>query len=274
MLSRNQIENYLKDDLTLEFGRDESISIVDYVLHWWSVKKLTITDEKSLQSIKKRLLKHEPVQYVAEWTEFAGMELKVNSSVLIPRPETEELVFLIKDKLQSLASEKIKALDIGTGSGCIALALKNFFPKWNITAADISEKALQTAKRNAAINHLEIEFLQKDILRCNAFNQFDVIVSNPPYVTCNEKQEMQRAVKDYEPPKALFVTSDDPLLFYKTIVGLCREGLLRQGGHLFFEVHFQYGRTLPEYMLQHGFHDVKLLKDLSGNERFVFGVFS
>lgn len=272
MLSRNEIENYLKDDLIREFGRDEGSAIVDYLLHWWSEKRLIITDEKALQSIKKRLLNHEPVQYVAGWTEFAGMELQVNPSVLIPRPETEELVYLVKDKLQSHASEKIKALDIGTGSGCIALALKKFFPKWNITATDISESALQTAKANAAIHHLEIEFLHKDILRCNAWNQFDVIVSNPPYVTLNEKQEMQASVADFEPHEALFVTNDDPLLFYKTIIGLCREGLLRKGGYLYFEVHFQYGKTLPEYMKQHGFREVQILKDLSGNDRFVSGV--
>lgn len=274
MLSRNEIENYLKDDLAREFGRNESRSMVDLLLHWWSEKKLTIKNEKVLESIKKRLLNHEPVQYVAGWTEFAGMEMQVNPSVLIPRPETEELIFLIKDKLQSLASEKINALDIGTGSGCIALALKKFFPKWNITATDFSDAALQTAKTNAVLHHIEIEFLQKDILRCSTWNQFDVIVSNPPYVTLNEKQEMQVSVTQYEPHEALFVKNDDPLLFYKNIISLCRKGLLRQGGHLFFEVHFQYGKTLPEYLIQHGFREVQLLKDLSGNERFVSGIYA
>ncbi len=274
MLSRNHFENYLKDDLIREFGRDEGLAILDYLLHWWSEKKLAVTDVKALETVLKRLLNHEPVQYVAGWTEFAGMEMNINPSVLIPRPETEELVFLIKDKLQSLSSEKINALDIGTGSGCIALALKKFFPHWQVTATDISNEALQTAKTNAALHHLEIEFLQKDILQCSTWNQFDVIVSNPPYVTLIEKQEMQASVAEYEPHEALFVTNDDPLLFYKTIIGLCREGLLRQGGHLFFEVHFQYGKTLPEYMLQQGFRDVQLLMDLSGNDRFVSGVYS
>lgn len=274
MLSHNEIENYLKDDLTREFGRDEGSAIVDYILHWWSEKKLTIMNEQELESIKKRLLNHEPVQYVAGWTEFAGMQLQVNPAVLISRPETEELVFMIKDRLHDLAAEKIKVLDIGTGSGCIALAMKKFFPKWKITASDISEKALQTAKANAVMHHLDIEFLQKDILRCIVWNQFEVIVSNPPYVTLNEKQEMQAAVADYEPHEALFVTNDDPLFFYKTIIALCKNGLLRHGGRLFFEVHFQYGKKLPEYLIRHGFHDVQLLKDLSGNYRFVSSIYT
>lgn len=272
MLSRNEIENYLKNDLVNAFGAEEGSAIINYILHWWSEKKLFVTDVKTLQSIKKRLLNHEPVQYVTGWTEFAGMQLQVNPSVLIPRPETEELVYLMKDKLQSLASEKIYALDIGTGSGCIALALKKFFPKWNVTATDFSTVALQTAQANATLHQLEVEFLQKDILHSNVWNQFDVIISNPPYVTLNEKQQMQASVTNYEPHEALFVTNDDPLLFYKTIIGSCSEGLLKKCGHLFFEVHFQYGKLLPEFMLKHGFSEVQLLKDLSGNDRFAFGM--
>jgi release factor glutamine methyltransferase len=196
----------------------------------------------------------------------------VNPSVLIPRPETEELVFMMKEKLQSKAPEKWNVLDIGTGSGCIALALKMFFPLWHVTATDVSEAALQTAKSNAAINRLEIEFLQKDILTGHTGQTFDVIVSNPPYVTLKEKPEMQDSVARYEPHMALFVKNDDPLLFYKKIIGLCRDGLLRKGGNLFFEVHYHYGSLLPELMTEFGFNDVQLLKDLSGNNRFIYGV--
>lgn len=274
MLTDNDIENYLKDDLVRKFGNAEGSAIVSCIMHWWSVKKLVIEGWPELVSIKNRILNHEPVQYVAGWADFAGMKLQVNRSVLIPRPETEELVFLIKEKLHAQASANFKALDIGTGSGCIALALKIFFPLWNVSACDVSTEALQTARINAFINKLEIEFLKKDILISRSWSEFDLIVSNPPYITLDEKQEMQASVAEYEPTEALFVNSEDPLHFYKRIIGLCMEGLLRRGGSLFFEVHYRFGALLPDYMMKHGFRDVQLLKDLSGNFRFVHGVYA
>jgi release factor glutamine methyltransferase len=272
MLTRNDIENHLKDDLTGLFGKEEGNAIIQYLIHWWSKKKLIIDGWPELESIKKRILNQEPVQYVAGWTEFAGLELALNGAVLIPRPETEELVYLIKENLEEKSTEHLKLLDIGTGSGCIALALKKFFPLWGISATDVSQRALHTASSNAELNGLEIDFLHMDMRAGRVWSQYDVIVSNPPYVTEKEKQNMQVSVTGFEPHEALFVSNDeDPLLFYKAIIGLCREGLLKRGGYLFFEVHYHYGTALPEYMTGQGFAHVELLKDLSGNYRFISG---
>jgi release factor glutamine methyltransferase len=272
MLTHTVIEKHLKDDLIQFFGRDEGIAITEYVCCWWKKNKLPLSEIEDLDTIKKRLLNQEPVQYITGWTTFAGLDLQINPSVLIPRPETEELVYLIKEMMSEHAGEPVRMLDIGTGSGCIALALKNFFPPWEVHASDISPAALQTARQNAAFHSLEIHLRNSDILNCDAWDEFDMVVSNPPYVTQREQQSMAYSVVHFEPQEAIFVKDDNPLLFYQSIIGLCKAGLLKQGGRLFFEVHYQYGELIPQIMQQHGFSHVQLIKDLSGNNRFVTGI--
>ena len=242
----------------------------------------------------ERLKKHEPIQYILGETEFCGLKFKVNPSVLIPRPETEELVEWVKPLPQSSLplSRYVGTsldfphkgeenppfggwggfLDIGTGSGCIAVALKKKFPSVNVTAMDISAEALALAKENAALNEVYIEFIQDDILRPAATNRkWDVIVSNPPYIPHAGKAEMASGVLDFEPHLALFVPDDDPLLFYRRIADFALEHLTSQG-RLYFEIHQSLGRQCCLLLESMGFRSVELRKDLSGNDRMISSI--
>lgn len=206
-----------------------------------------------------------PIQYILGMTDFFGLELIVNNSVLIPRPETEELV----DWVLKEASPKAKILDIGTGSGAIAIALAKNLPNAKVVALDISEKALQTAKENAKHNGVEVTFIQQDILKTIALEgKYDIIISNPPYIKNSEKALMQNNVLLYEPHQALFVADDSPLLFYDKIAELARV-VLYQGGQLFFEINESHGTAVVNMLDAKGFSNVKLRKDFFGKDRMV-----
>jgi release factor glutamine methyltransferase len=226
--------------------------------------------KKQIHLIVKRLKKMEPLQYVLGETEFYSLPLQVNPSVLIPRPETEELV----DRVirQSDASSALRILDIGTGSGCIAIALAKHLPKAAVTAVDISAPALQTARQNATLNQVDIHFIQADILKTEvAMKQidgaFDIIVSNPPYVLDAEKQTMSANVLDYEPHCALFVPDNDPLLFYKAIVDFALQKLTPTG-RIYFEINPACDEQIKNLLHNKGFKEAILLRDLSGKMRF------
>ena len=230
----------------------------------------------------ERLKKHEPIQYILGETEFCGLKFKVNPSVLIPRPETEELVEWVSPHplrdFRPMGEENPPFggwggfLDIGTGSGCIAVALKKKFPSVNVTAMDISAEALALAKENAALNEVYIEFIQDDILHPTATNRkWDVIVSNPPYIPHAGKAEMASGVLDFEPHLALFVPDDDPLLFYRRIADFALEHLTSQG-RLYFEIHQSLGRQCCLLLESMGFRSVELRKDLSGNDRMISSI--
>ena len=229
---------------------------------------ISIKMEKALE----KLIMNEPLQYIIGETEFYNLKIKVNPSVLIPRPETEELVEWIINDLEK--TTKFRILDIGTGSGCIPLALKANLPNAEVLAVDISEKALETAKTNAKLNNLDVSFSKLDILQENIdckLGVFDLIVSNPPYVRKKEKELMHQNVLQNEPHIALFVEDDDALVFYKAI--LCfSEKYLKKQGYLYFEINEAYGLELVELLKTNSFTDIELLKDLSGRERMIKAV--
>lgn len=234
-------------------------------------EELEAADVQRLDKCVDRICGGEPVQYVLGKADFMGMELDVTPAVLIPRPETEELVNEVVNALADRKSPRI--LDIGTGSGCIALAIKQLIPLAEVTAWDISPEALRVARNNAKQLGLDICFEQRDILSTNLSvmqEVFDLIVSNPPYICRQESEEMERRVTDFEPHAALFVPDDDPLLFYRAITRFATVAL-RIGGQLFFEINRRFGRQVCELMRQAGFEGVTLKTDQFDNPRIVYG---
>ena len=218
----------------------------------------------------EKLKKFIPIQYILGETEFYGLIFNVNESVLIPRPETEELVdWICKDNDKK---SELQLLDIGTGSGCIPICLKHEFPNSVVNAFDISEEALATAHANAEKNKVDVNFSKVDILNAPSFDQkWDIIVSNPPYVLENEKAEIQPNVLDNEPHMALFVPDNDPLLFYRKIALFAKEQL-KNNGRLYFEINRQYGPATVELLSNIGFTNIELRKDISGNDRMIKAV--
>jgi release factor glutamine methyltransferase len=229
--------------------------------------------QQSLQTISDQLLQHKPVQYVLGEAWFCNMKLYVNEHVLIPRPETEELVEWVTEEAMQNAKCKMQnfILDIGTGSGCIAIALKNKIKVAEVYAADVSIEALEVAKQNAAQQNIEVSFLQLDFLDKSKWEQlpaFDIIVSNPPYVTKSEEQTMQPNVLKHEPHIALFVPDEDALKFYKTIAEFAQTHLLANG-NIFVEINETLGQQVTDLFTQNGFKNVTLKKDLQGKDRMI-----
>ena len=237
-------------------------------------KELKLNDEQNIIASQylERLKNHEPIQYILGETEFYGLKFKVNPSVLIPRPETEELVEWVKPPHPpkgGFLSGTPTLLDVGTGSGCIAVALKKKFPSANVSAMDISPEALALAKENAALNEVNIEFIQDDILHPAATDRkWDVIVSNPPYIPASEQRYLHKNVTDFEPHLALFVQDNDPLIFYRKIAEFALSHL-SAGGRLYVEIHQSLGRQCCQLLESMGFQSVVLRKDLSGNDRMI-----
>jgi release factor glutamine methyltransferase len=219
-----------------------------------------------------QLLRNIPLQYVLGTAFFMDMEFIVNSAVLIPRPETEELVSLILKQYSGYKTEnQLRILDIGTGSGCIAIALKRNIAGSNVLAVDISPEALKVATANATKNEAEINFIKADILdqtQWTALSQFELIVSNPPYITNSESKYMQANVLDNEPHTALFVPDHDPLVFYRAIMALSKIKLCA-GGCLWFEINEMFGDELRHIALDQGFNEVNIIFDFHGKSRFL-----
>lgn len=231
---------------------------------------LSPADLELFENALHRLKKHEPIQYITGETEFFKLKFRVDKNVLIPRPETEELVQWILEDLNSSEKKKWNILDIGTGSGCIAISLAKNLPQAQVSAIDISEKALETAKTNAELNNVKVNFTTSDILKTeNLPGNYNVIVSNPPYVQEKEKKEMQRNVLEHEPDSALYVKDENPLLFYGKITKLAKEGL-NEKGKLYFEVN-QYLGEETELLLQEAGFKTELRKDIFGNNRMLKG---
>lgn len=218
---------------------------------------------QEIEVILQKLRAHEPIQYVFGHTEWMGLDLRVTPATLIPRPETAELVewvLHVADK-----NKPLRVLDIGTGSGCIAIALKKAAPNWQVTGLDISHEALDVAKENAQRNNVTIHWQQADILSLCSLPMVDIIVSNPPYICEKEKVDMQARVLDYEPARALFVPDNDPLLFYRRIASL------KGASILFFEINEAYGEQVCSMLRTIGYTNVELKKDMYGKTRMVFG---
>lgn len=218
---------------------------------------------QEIEVILQKLRAYEPIQYVFGHTEWMGLDLRVTPATLIPRPETAELVewvLHVADK-----NKPLRVLDIGTGSGCIAIALKKAAPNWQVTGLDISHEALDVAKENAERNNVAIHWQQADILSLCSLPMVDIIVSNPPYICEKEKVDMQARVLNYEPAKALFVPDNDPLLFYRKIASL------KGAPILFFEINEAYGEQVCSMLRTIGYTNVELKKDMYGKTRMVFG---
>jgi release factor glutamine methyltransferase len=247
------------------------------------------TDLEKWKTIISELKTEKPIQYITGEAWFYGLRFEVNENTLIPRPETEELVeWIVESQKSKVESQKSKAqnliiqksnnltiLDIGTGSGCIPIALKKEIPNAQVSAIDISEKALEIARKNASDNQVEVNFIHQDILTSQHLNistsqplLFDVIVSNPPYVQNLEKQEIKRNVLDYEPHLALFVDDSDALLFYRKIAQLALKSL-ESNGILFFEINQYLGKETVELLEKLGFKNIELRKDFMGNDRMI-----
>jgi len=218
----------------------------------------------------KDLLKEKPIQYVLGKTEFYGLPFVVNSKVLIPRPETEEIVALVIEELKLNPNQNV--LDIGTGSGCIAITIKKNIPEARVVALDVSDFAIEVAQLNAEINEVEIGFTQLDMLfpeKWNVKYSYDVIVSNPPYVRKSEKKLMKKNVLDYEPELALFVEDDDPLIFYKAIAEFGQKHL-NIGGKLFCEINQYLSEETMQLFEKQGYANVQVKNDMSGNPRVIY----
>ena len=232
-------------------------------------QELLISDEEELKEIIEELKTGKPYQQILGYTEFYGNRFFVDENVLIPRPETEELVELAKIEIQNLKSkiQNLKLLDIGTGSGIIPITLKKHFPNAEIYAIDISEKALEIAKKNAEFHQANIQFIQQDYLNTELEKNYDIIISNPPYIGIEENIEIEDYVKGFEPNIALFSPTSDALIFYKKIAK-DGEKYLNENGMVFLEINQKLGKETLE--LFSNYSEFRLIKDLSGNDRFVF----
>jgi release factor glutamine methyltransferase len=215
-----------------------------------------------------RLQRHEPLQYILGTARFHGHRFKVTPAVLIPRPETEQLVDLIIEENQG---SDLRVLDMGTGSGCIAISLARALKFARVDALDVSRDALAVARDNAASLKVKVRFFESDILAPQPAATYDIIVSNPPYITWSERELMERNVKDYEPAQALFVPDNDPLLFYKAIASYAKRSL-EKGGRLYLEINQRFGAEVKRLLEDCGFDEVRIIVDSFGKDRFAVAV--
>jgi len=236
--------------------------------------ELEITKEEIAiwDSIMEQLKQEIPIQYILGKTSFYGLDFEVNEHVLIPRPETEELVdWIIKNQKSKVKNESLKILDIGTGSGCIAISLAKNLPNASVFAIDVSKQALTIAQKNATLNNVNITFILQNILETKELAQeFDIIVSNPPYVRNLEKVEIKKNVLENEPHLALFVDDNDPLLFYRKIAELAYKNL-KKSGELYFEINQYLGPEMTVLLEELFFKEIELRKDIYNNDRMVLG---
>lgn len=256
----------------LDFKRIDIVLNPDFLIN---EEKISLFDTALI-----KLKNHEPIQYILGKTEFFGFPFIVDKNTLIPRPETEELVAWIIDEIRILNDKsfsKISILDIGTGTGCIPISLSKNINYTSVFAIDISEKALEIAIKNAELNQVSISFFEMDILKTSNLNllskdkteiNFDIIVSNPPYVRELEKSAMSKNVLENEPHEALFVSDKNPLIFYEKIADLALQHL-SENGFLFFEINQYLGNQTVEMLLNKGFKNIELRKDIFGNDRMI-----
>jgi len=292
-----EIKNIFHDELGKTYPKEEIDSFFYRCIeHYLKLERFVLTmkpdliltkeEEQSLFEALAELKLEKPLQYILGTAHFMDLEFKVNENVLIPRPETEELVQWIFDDIRSQKSElrnrisekddedfhpsPMTILDIGTGSGCIAIALAKNLPDAQVYAMDISMEALKVAQDNADKNGVEINFIEQDICNPDIELQFDIIVSNPPYIRELEKEEIKNNVKDFEPGIALFVPDDNPLLFYDAIVRFA-ENHLKKDGTLYFEINQYLGEETTALLKAHNFSEIELRKDIFGNDRMLRG---
>lgn len=276
------IEKVFIKDLASLYGPEEAGSIAWLVIgfvckinrsQYLSNKYDDLSEQElaTFYQILSDLKKGRPVQYLLGETEFYGSIFKVNSSVLIPRPETEELVdWVLKDlNINKVELGRLKLLDIGTGTGCIPITIKKYLPNLEVTAVDVSFEALEVAKGNADFNHTDVHFTQDDILNPTAeWKTFSIITSNPPYVTLAEKDRMHVNVLEHEPHLALFVPQDDPLIFYEAIARFANRHL-EKGGFVYLEINENLGQETVSLLSRNGFRNIELRQDLRDRDRMI-----
>jgi release factor glutamine methyltransferase len=281
MKVRDVIADY-REKLSAQYDKDELNEIISLALEavkgftktaltMQSDAKLTTNEAYELGRILYDLKQNKPIQYILGYSWFYGMKFTVNEDVLIPRPETEELCRWIIETAKHKAEIK-NVLDIGTGSGCIAIAVKKNLSHLNVTALDVSGKALAVAKTNAEQNQTSIHLIHADILQQPALAQrFDIIVSNPPYVLHSDKTSLHERVIKHEPHLALFADEEDALVYYKAIADFAAQHL-NENGILFFEIHESKGKEVTDLFISKSFRDVELRKDISGKDRMIKAV--
>lgn len=292
---------YYASELEKIYGSDEANALIMILLeHYFGIDRVKIALDPELRLSEselltlhfavKELLKNKPIQYILGETEFCGMRFFVDENVLIPRPETEEMVkMIIARRDKNMSSRRDKAclvrtgcdvetdgrpsiLDIGTGSGCIAISIAKLLKDSVVTAVDVSDKALEVAKKNATANGVDVRFISDDILNPQNHelidNQYDIIISNPPYVCESEKSEMRANVLDYEPSTALFVSDNDPLIFYRKILEFAQR-TLNPNGEVWFEINEKLGKEMKNLCVEMGFKNVEIIKDFRERDRIL-----
>lgn len=287
MRLRDILDIYHKE-LDEQFGSEEVNSFFNLVIeHYLNLNKIhlvlepeyaiTKTEEQPLFEALSQLKLERPIQYILGETEFYGLPFKVNTFTLIPRPETEELVdWIIKYELDTNNASQLQILDIGTGSGCIAISLAKHLPKAKVSAIDVSEEALLIAKQNADLNAVEVTFIKEDILQSSpsvsdSKFRYDIIVSNPPYVRNLEKKDIRPNVLNNEPHLALFVEDENPLQFYTAICQYAQTNL-NEGGKLYFEINEYLGEEMLKLLKEFKFTSVELKTDIFGKDRMITGL--
>ncbi len=283
-----EIKNVFHKELDSLYAKEEVDSFFYMLIeHYLKLERFVLALEPNLTVSKveedpffdalSKLKLQKPIQYIIGSTIFLDLEFKVNANVLIPRPETEELVRWIIAEVQNIRSKlaygrSLNILDVGTGSGCIAIALAKNISEAKVYAIDVSEKALETAKENAIANKVNVRFLKENMLDLESLDmKFDIIVSNPPYVRTLEKKQMNENVLQNEPGLALFVADENPLLFYKTISNFAASEL-NNNGMLFFEINQYLGKETERLLRDHNFSEIELRKDIFENDRMLKGV--
>ncbi len=273
MPAYHQIQHLFQQQLSHLYDKEEINALLKTALSFIrnsnytnSTREISASEEGSLSNILNELITGKPIQQVLGRAHFYQLEFLVNEHVLIPRPETEELVYLI---IRNHKNHRINILDIGTGSGCIPVALKKNLNSSTVSSIDISKEALELARKNADLNHVAIKFHNDDALSLSPENypMYDVMVSNPPYIKLEEKAQMHRNVLDFEPPLALFVENDQPLIFYDRIADFALTNL-KPGGALYFEINQYLATETRDLLLGKGF-SAEVMKDINGNERFI-----
>lgn len=259
-MTNNERTEYFLTNLQDLYQERELRTIINELIHY------KVFDNFSNEEVLQKLKNHEPYQYIAKKAYFYDFELKVNEHTLIPRPETEELVYWI---IQNHASQSPRILDIGTGSGCISLALAKHIPNSKVTAMDVSEKALEIVRQNAVDLDLEIKILMANVLEIDLLSdQYDIIVSNPPYIPVKEKGIMHKNVLKYEPHLALYVENEDPIIFYNKIAELALTALSPKG-KLYFECNEFNANQVGEMLENKGYHHIELRQDMQGKDRMI-----
>ena len=270
---RDALRGYYPDSEALSLAKMllvEAFGFSTLELYGGKDKEISGNRLRDLHEMLSRLQKNEPIQYILGKETFCGLTFEVDTNVLIPRPETRELVEWIVADYELLPACRI--LDVGTGSGCISISLAKFIAGASVESWDISEGALEVARRNCALNGVEVLLRQQDVLLAQPDSAcFDVIVSNPPYITESEKADMEANVLDWEPATALFVPDADPLLFYRKIAELGTV-MLKEGGSLYFEINRAYGNETVQMLEGLGYKQIQLRKDDWGNDRMIKAV--